>query len=234
MIMSGIPNKWWPPLLCPLALLTLLAGSVFAQQPALGVTTPSPSNNNTYRIRSGDKLSIKFLYHAELDEPAVVVRPDGFITLSIIDEVSAKGLTVAELKAVIEKACSESLLNPVVSINLIEFVAPHIYVGGQVAKPGSYELRAGQTLMQAVILAGGFTREANRKMVLHARPAGEGKLKMTAYNMMQMLSDSATTQEVLLWDGDYVFVQDSKLSKMSRVFEAFRAVIPGIGIGLGY
>ncbi len=218
-------------LLCSLALLVLLGGSGLAQQPAPGADA-APSINDTYRIRSGDKLSVKFLYHPELNEPAVVVRPDGFITLSMIDEVMARGLTVVELKAAIEKAYSESLLKPVVSINLIEYVAPRVYVGGQVAKPGSYELRAGHTLMQFIILAGGFTRDANRKLVLHARPIGEGKLKMTTFNVAQMLEDSKAVQEVLLQDGDYVFVPDSKLSKMSRVVEAFRAAIPGIGIGI--
>lgn len=218
-------------MLCSLALLVLLVGSGLAQQPAPGADA-APSVNDTYRIRSGDKLSVKFLYHPELNEPSVVVRPDGFITLSMIDEVMARGLTVVELKAAIEKAYSESLLKPVVAINLIEYVAQRVYVGGQVAKPGSYELRAGHTLMQFIILAGGFTRDANRKMVLHARPIGEGKLKMTTFNVAQMLSDSKAVQEVLLQDGDYVFVPDSKLSKMSRVVEAFRAAIPGIGIGI--
>jgi protein involved in polysaccharide export with SLBB domain len=192
----------------------------------------TPSVNDIYRIRSGDKLSVKFLYHPELNEPSVVVRPDGLITLAMIDEVMAGGLTVAELKASIEKAYSENLLNPVVSISLIEYVTQRVYVGGQVAKPGSYELRDGNTLMQAIILAGGFTRDANRKMVLHARPAGAGELKMTTFNVMRMLSDSKAAQEVSLQAGDYVFVPDSKLSKMSRVVDAFRAAIPGIGIGI--
>jgi polysaccharide export outer membrane protein len=233
MILTLIPHKWTR-LLGSLVLLVLLAGSIFAQQPVQGATVSSPSISDSYRIRSGDKISVKFLYHAELNEAGVLVRPDGFITLPMIDEVFARGLTVAELKASIEKAYSETLLNPVVSINLVEFVAPRIFVGGQVSRPGSYELRAGQTLMQAVILAGGFTRDANRKMVLHARPDGGGKLKMATFNLMKMLSDSAATQEVLLRDGDYVFVPDSKLSKMSRVIEVFRSVMPGIGIGLGY
>jgi polysaccharide export outer membrane protein len=230
MIFASPINKW-SILLNSLVLLTSFVCFALAQQPTPEAGAP-PSVNDTYRIRIGDKLSVKFLYHPELNEPSVVVRPDGLINLSMIDEVPAKGLTVAELKAGIEKAYSEALLNPVVSINLIEYVAPRIYVGGQVAKPGSYDLRAGQTLMQAIILAGGFTREANRKMVLHARPAGEGKLKMTEFDVMRMLSNSKAAQEVLLQDGDYVFVPDSKLSKMSRVIEAFRAAIPGIGIGI--
>jgi len=228
-----LPYHKWLTLLSSVAFLALIFNPALAQQSASEAET-SPSVNDSYRILSGDKLSIKFLYHPELNEPSVVVRPDGFITLSIVDEVMARGLTIAELKASIEKAYSETLLKPVVSINLIEYVAPHIYVGGQVAKPGRYELRDGRTLVQAIILAGGFTREANRKMVLHARRAGAGELKMTTFNVLQMLSDSKTEPEVLLQNNDYVFVPDSKISKISRLIEAFRAAIPGIGIGLGY
>src|SRR5262245_8950290 len=214
-------------------LIALLVCFTPAQQPTPRTDDPVPVND-TYRIQSGDKLSVKLLYHPELNEPSVVVRPDGFITTSLADEVMARGLTIAELKASLEKVYGEVLLNPVVSINLIEFVAPHIFVGGQVAKPGSYELRAGHTLVQAIFLAGGFTRDANRKLVLHARPIGEGKLKMEIFNVTKMLSHSGEPQEVLLQDGDYVFVPDSKISKISRVIEAFRGVIPGIGIGVRY
>lgn len=220
-------------LLSSFVLLASLVCFAMAQQPAPEPTL-SPSANDAYRIRSGDKLSIKLLYHSELSEPSVVVRPDGFITLAMIDEVMARGLTVAEMKTSIEKAYSEVLLNPVVSINLIEYVAPRIYVGGQVAKPGRYDLREGHTLMQAIILAGGFTREANRKMVMLARPDTEGKLKMTAFDTMQMLSDSRTVREVTLEGGDYIFVPDSKLSKMSRVIEVFRELIPTFGLGVRY
>ena len=228
-----LPYHKWLTLLSSVAFLVLIFSPALAQQSASEAET-SPSVNDSYRILSGDKLSIKFLYHPELNEPSVVVRPDGFITLLIVDEVMARGLTVAELKSSIEKAYSETLLKPVVSINLIEYVAPHIYVGGQVAKPGRYELRDGRTLVQAIILAGGFTREANRKMVLHARRAGAGELKMTTFNVLQMLSDSKTEPEALLQNNDYVFVPDSKISKISRLIEAFRAAIPGVGIGLGY
>ena len=237
MRLASFHNNWsikWSILLGPLVLLASLVCLTPAQQPTPKKEDVSPSGNDAYRIRSGDKISVKFLYQPDLNELSVVVRPDGFINLSMIDEVMARGLTVAELKVGLEKTYSEILLKPVISINLVESVAPRIFVGGQVAKPGSYELRAGQTLMQAIVLAGGFTRDANRKTVLHARPTSGDKLKMKTFDVTQMLSDSAAPQEVLLQDGDYVFVPDSKLSKMSRIIEAFRAVIPGIGVGLRY
>lgn len=184
----------------------------------------------SYLISSGDKLSIKFPYHTELNETALIVRPDGYITLATIGDVRVSGQTVAQIKRRLEKEYSEVLVNPVISVNLLEFQMAHIFVGGQVQKAGSFELRSGQTLMQALILAGGFTNDANRRLVLHARPTGDGKLKVTQHDALTMISDTKKAYDFPLQNGDYIFVPDAKLTKISRVMDAFRAVIPGAGL----
>lgn len=203
--------------------LLLLCSTLNAQ------TQSSASSAAAYVIRTGDRLSVKFPYHAELNEPVLTVRPDGFITLPQIGEVHAGGLTVPQLKRQLEKEYSEVLVNPVISVNLTDFVMARVFVGGQVQKAGSIELRSGQTLMQAIILAGGFTNDANRKLVLHARPAEDGRLRVTQVNALELISSTKTAQEFYLQDGDYIFVPDSKLSKFSRVMDAFRSVLPGGG-----
>ncbi|HZS03656.1 MAG TPA: polysaccharide biosynthesis/export family protein [Blastocatellia bacterium] len=181
----------------------------------------------SYQLHKGDKVSVKFLYQPELNEPSVVVRPDGYISLQMVSDIKAEGLTIPELKKAIEEAYSEQLLKPEISVSLVEFVAPHVFVGGQVQKPGSYELRSAQTVLQAVIVAGGFTKEAHRKMVLHARPTGVKELKVTVVDLQQLLAGRGTGEESQLQDGDYVFVPDSKLSKFNQVVEAFRFAVPG-------
>lgn len=204
-------------------LIALLTSSLAVQQ-------GTRRADNDYRVKIGDKLSIRFLHQPELNELSVVVRPDGMITLQIVDEIRAQGLTAYELKKVIEKAYSEILLEPVVTVSLVEFVAPRVFVSGQVTKPGSYDLRNGQTVWQAVTLAGGFTRDAHRKMVLHARPVGERTLKVTVIDLNQLVATESKGQDITLEDGDYVFVPDSKISKFNRVIEAFRALLPGFTI----
>src|SRR5262245_62492587 len=104
-----LPYHKWPTLLSSVAFLALIFGPAPAQQSASEAET-SPSVNDSYRILSGDKLSVKFLYHPEFNEPSIVVRPDGFITLSIVDEVMARGMTIAELKDSIEKVYGEILI----------------------------------------------------------------------------------------------------------------------------
>jgi protein involved in polysaccharide export with SLBB domain len=191
---------------------------------------PAPQPSPDYRIRKGDKLSVKFLYQPELSDASIVVRPDGKISLPMVEELVADGLTVKELKTALEKAYREVLLDPEIIVNLVEFVAPRVFVGGQVTKPGSLELRSVQTLLQAIILAGGFTPEAHRKYVLHARPVGERELKVVAVDVTKLLKTGNNQQEIILQDGDYVFVPDSKLSKFAAIVNAFRAIVPGYGI----
>lgn len=179
-----------------------------------------------YRIQPGDKISLKFFSNPELNEPAIVVRPDGFISAQLIDDIKAGGRTVAELKKELELQYNEILLTPMISVSVIDFVQPRIYVGGQINKPGRYDLREAKTVVQAVFLAGGFTRDARRSMVIHARPDGKGDWKIQTANVMNILNQKGTDRDLTLQDGDYVFVPDSKMSQFNRAVEAFRGLLP--------
>jgi polysaccharide biosynthesis/export protein len=207
------------PVLVTLFLFGLAAAS-FAQK---GGDEVAPS---AYRIRQGDKLSIKFFTNPDLNEPSLTVRPDGYISLQIIDDVKAEGLTAGELKAKLEKAYDETLLTPIITVSVIDFVRPHVFISGFVAKPGRYELRDAQTLMELVAVAGGFTRDANRKMVVHARPNGSGDWDIRRANAADVLKPGSAHSDIPLRDGDHVYVPESKLSQFSRAVESFRGLLP--------
>lgn len=179
-----------------------------------------------YRLRQGDKVSVKFLYHTELNEISVTVRPDGFINLQLVDDVLAEGATVAELKTRLEKKYDEILINPVISVALLEFIAPRVFIGGQVGKPGRYDLREGQTLVEVIFLAGGFTENADRKKVLHARPDGKGDWAIESADVLSILDKKKKQSDLPLRDGDYIFVPDSKLSRFNKAVETFRGILP--------
>lgn len=182
--------------------------------------------DGSYRIQKGDKLSVKFFSHPELNEPSVIVRPDGFISLQIIDDIRAEGRTALELKADLEKAYNETLLNPIISVAVIEFVAPRVFIGGQIKNAGRYDLRDAKTIVQVVFLAGGFTEDANRKMVILARPDGKGDWQTQAVNVMKILDKKSPEKDVELRDGDYIFIPDSKISQFNKAVETFRGLLP--------
>jgi polysaccharide biosynthesis/export protein len=195
---------------------------------AVAQTEATRSAPAAYRIRQGDKLSVKFFTNPDLNEPSITVRPDGYISLQLINEIKAEGMTAAELKSALQKEYDEILLDPLISVAIIEFVSPHVFVAGQVGKPGRYDLREAQTVMQAVFLAGGFTRDANKSSVVVARPDGKGDWIIRSANVSKMLNRKGQEKDVDLRDGDYVFVPESKLSQFNRIVESVRSVLPRI------
>lgn len=182
----------------------------------------------SYRIRNGDKLALKFFAHAELNELDLLVRPDGFVSPQIINEIKAEGRTVAELKTELERAYNEILLQPIITVSVVDFVTPRIFVGGQISKPGRYDIREAATLVQAIFLAGGFTADARRSMVIRARPDGKGDWQIETANVMKILDRKGTEKDLLLRDGDYIFVPDSKISQINKAVESFRGFLPRI------
>lgn len=187
-----------------------------------------PSNQQPYKIRIGDKLSVRFLYHPELNEASVTVRPDGLISLQLIEEIKVNGLTAAELTNALLKSYREVLLNPVITVTVVDFVPPRVFVAGQVNKPGSYELRSGQSVFEMVALAGGFTNLAHRKMILLAHRVNGQELKVTQLDFSKIMK--ASLDDLRLEDGDFLFIPDSKMSTFTRVMEAFRLAAPGFQI----
>jgi protein involved in polysaccharide export with SLBB domain len=194
--------------------------------------SPPPDNSKAapvnYRLKQSDKLSVKFFYHPELNETSLIVRPDGFISLQMIDDIKVEGLTTTELKTRLEKAYNEILLKPIITVTLLEFVAPRVYIGGQVNKPGRYELREGQTLIQVIFLAGGFTRDANRRMVVHARPKDDNSWEIQSSNVLKVLNQKGEESDIALKDGDYIFIPDSKISQINKAIEGFKGLLPKI------
>lgn len=198
---------------------------------SFGISAQEKKNDSdkpveSYHIKAGDKLSVKFLNHPELNEPSLTVRPDGYISLQLIEDMKAEGLTAGELKKKIDKAYDEILLNPVISVNITDFIPPSVFIGGQIGKPGKYALRDGNSLVKVIFMAGGFTREANRRMVLYARMDANGKWQVREVNVLKLIEKLSEAQDITLNDGDYIFVPDSKLSKFNKAVEGFQSFFP--------
>jgi len=92
----------------------------------------------------------------------VNVRPDGMISLPLIGDVRASGLTAAQVGENISKRLTEYKENPSVSVSVKEINSYFIYVVGEVTRPGKYALKSYATVLQGISLAGGFTQYASR------------------------------------------------------------------------
>ena len=149
-----------------LALVTAIFGLLFgcaSQQsnvkPEPSVVTAIPPKPQEYVIQPGDQLDIKFFYNPEINE-TVTVRPDGKISLQLVDEVQAAGLKPSQLDDSLTQKYSHELKKPMITVIVKSFEGQRIYVGGEVNRQGLIKLTGGMTPLQAVLDAGGFKETA--------------------------------------------------------------------------
>ena len=114
-----------------------------------------------YRIAAGDTLDIVVWGEDKVSGPAQV-RPDGMISVALVGDLPAAGQTPEQLASTISDALTRYIDKPNVVVRVAATGSRHFFVMGQVRAPGMYELRAGETLIQALAVAGGFTDFASQ------------------------------------------------------------------------
>lgn len=118
-----------------------------------------------YRLRSSDVIEISFTVAPEFNQ-TLTVQPDGYVMLKDAGLVYAQGLDMEAFAQAIQKAYQGYLHDPQVAVALKDFDRPSFIVGGQVGRPGKYELRSDTTVIEAVQIAGGFTPESKHSQVV--------------------------------------------------------------------
>jgi polysaccharide export outer membrane protein len=104
----------------------------------------------------------------------VVIRPDGMVSMPLIGDVPAAGLTANALAKRIGERLTEYMSSPIVSVQLKEVNSYIIYVLGEVTKPGKYPLKSYANVMQGISLAGGFTTFARKNKIKVLRTTVNG------------------------------------------------------------
>ena len=182
---------------------------------ATASVTSSIEKPTPYFIQPGDQLDIKFFYNPELNE-TVTVRPDGKISLQLVDEVQAAGLKPLELDDDLTKKYARELKKPMITVIVKSFAGQRIYVGGEVNRQGLLTLAAGMTPLQAVFYAGGFKETAKPKKTIVIRKGPGNKpvpIKMDLSDAMRGKSGSA---HFLLQPDDIVYVPKSAIAKANK------------------
>jgi len=168
-----------------------------------------------YRLNCSDVVAISFTLSPEFDQ-TLTLQPDGYVALKDAGPVLAQGLTLEEFRAVVIKAYTGYLHDPQVAVALKEFEHPYFVAGGEVGKPGKYELRADTTVMEAVEIAGGFTHEARHSQVLLFRRINDDLVEAHVFNLKKMLKERKLREVARLRPGDLVFVPQNSVSKIER------------------
>jgi polysaccharide biosynthesis/export protein len=161
-----------------------------------------------YKLDRGDVLSISVYGYEELQIEGLTIRPDGKISFPLVGEVQAAGLTPDKLTASLTAVLSEYIKNPKVMVNVQQFRTTRIYVLGQVAKPGMYEIVNQHNLLDAIGMAGGYTEKAAKKKIyiIHKDQSN----KPITVNLVKLLERGDMTQNIPLTDGDVVYLSGNK------------------------
>lgn len=157
-----------------------------------------------YKIGPQDVLKIDVWREDQLTR-TVPVRPDGKITLPLLNDVQAVGLTPMELADVIRDGLKKYVNNPQVTVSVTEINSRRVYVTGEVAKAGAYALLPHMTVLQALSSAGGFTQFARMKNIYVLRTA-DGKQVKLPFNYKEAVNGRNPEQNIELQPGDVIVV----------------------------
>jgi len=158
-----------------------------------------------YKVGPGDKLRIEVYKDPQLSQ-SLQVRPDGKITLPLVADIQASGLTPIQLRDDLTSRLKEYITNPVVTVIVVEASAATAYVVGEVNHPGAVTLQGGQlTVLQAIALAGGLKDFANSKNIRILRKSSIVGVQTINFNYKDAIRGA---QAVYLRPGDTVVVPD--------------------------
>jgi polysaccharide export outer membrane protein len=186
------------------------AGQEKKEEPKGSKSEPSPAAVQTaaqdpaYRIGPQDVLKIDVWREDQLTRVAPV-RPDGKITLPLLNDVQAAGLTPMELAGSIQEDLKKFINNPQVTVSVMEINSRRIYVTGEVSKAGAYGLLPHMTVLQALSSSGGFTQFARLKNIYVLRTEN-GKQVKVPFNYKEAISGKNPEQNIELRPGDVIVV----------------------------
>jgi len=184
-------------------IVLLLSVSFSLSQETQGPADKSVDNPN-YVIGPEDVLYIQVWKEESLTR-TIPVRSDGMISLPLVDEVQASGLTPLQLRETLTEKFKKFLDNPTVTVVVMEANSFKVFVSGQVRTPGVYRLRDETTLVQIISLVGDFTNEANPKKIVIIRRE-DGKDKRLEVNYWEIIDGVNPGSNFVLKPGDTVFV----------------------------
>jgi polysaccharide export outer membrane protein len=194
------------------ALVALMTANGFAQSgskpaasgppgAAASMSTPLPPD---YRIGPEDVISVVFWREKDMSAD-VVVRPDGKISLPLLNDMQAAGYTPDQLRGRLMEAAAKFIEEPNASVVVKTVNSRKVYITGMVTKPGSFPLVTSMNVVQLIAQGGGLQEYADSKNILIVRSEGD-KTTSFKFNYKDFLNQKNLQQNIMLRPGDTVVV----------------------------
>jgi polysaccharide export outer membrane protein len=164
----------------------------------------TPSVDADYKIGPQDVLRIDVWKEPDISR-TIPVRPDGKISVPLLNDVQASGLTAMQLAASLREGLSKYLNNPQVTVTVTEINSRRVYLTGEVNRPGALPLLPNMTVLQALSSAGGFTQFAKLKSIYIMRTEN-GKQVKYPFNYKEVVKGNLSEQNFLLQPGDVIVI----------------------------
>ncbi len=161
--------------------------------------------DDTYIIGTEDVLSINVWKEPEMSR-MVPVRPDGMISLPLLGEIKAAGLTPVQLKEQISVPLRKLMSEPEVTVIVTEVHSLSFNIVGQVMKPGYYPLTRRMTVLDAIAIAGGFRDFAKQKKVYVLRTMADGKQVRLPFNYKEVIKGKNAAQNIEMQPRDTLVI----------------------------
>jgi polysaccharide export outer membrane protein len=198
-----------------LACCVLWSSGLWAQAAASGTQTPTSApaanaasanaHDNTFVIGAGDVLAVNVWKEPDISR-SVPVRSDGKISLSLIGDVQAEGLTPLKLEQSIAEKLKNYISEPSVTVIVQQINSEKFNVLGMVARPGSYPLTSASTVLDAIAIAGGFRDFAKKKSIYVLRQNADGTQTKLPFNYKDVIKGQKLEQNVKLQPRDTIVV----------------------------
>ena len=166
--------------------------------------SPPAKVSADYVIGPDDVLDVSVWKEPEVSR-VVPVRPDGKISLPLLNDVQAAGLTPAQLAAEITESLKKYVTSPQVTVIVTTINSQRVYILGEVTRPGAFPLLPGMSVLQALSSAGGFTQFAKVKNIF-VRRVENGRESKYPFNYKDVINGKRPEQDILLKAGDTIVV----------------------------
>lgn len=162
------------------------------------------AQTDEYKLGPGDVVRVGVWGYDDLKNEELVIRPDGRLSFPLAGELNVQGMTTGELTVALTTRLEKYVLDPNVTINIAKFRTTRVYVLGEVTKPGMYELEKQHNLLDAIGMAGSYTKRAAKKEIFIIRKENVDKTQKV--NLLKLLKNGDVSQNVVLNEGDVVYL----------------------------
>lgn len=171
-----------------------------------------------YSLCVGDEIEVKFYYHPELND-STTIRPDGRISLVLVDEVVAEGLTPEQLDEKLTCLYDEKLDRVELTVIVRGYSSQQVFIDGEIKNPQPISLRSKMTVMQAIIAAGGIKDTADMQSVLLIRPLS--KKKVTVFRIDIATPDKWAENNPFLKPLDIIYIPKTFIARANLFVQQY-------------